>query len=65
MPHVRCHYGQIGHVKRFYPLLNGSRLVGQPFSQPRALVQGFGRSAVRPMVTPIFKARSSFGAQGP
>ena len=43
MPYVCFHCGQIGHVKRFCPLLNGSGLVGQSSSQLGMPIQDFGR----------------------
>ena len=43
----RC--GQTDHVKKYCLLLNNIGSVGQSSVQPSTLVQGFGRSAVRPV----------------
>ena len=63
MPRVCFHCGQTSHVKMLCPLLSGSGLVGQSFSQPRVLVQGFDRSIVRQIVASRSEAGNSFGTQ--
>ena len=59
-PQVCFQCGQTRHVKRFYPMINGTDSVGQSYAQPRAPIQGFGRSAVRPSVF----SRSEAGSSG-
>ena len=50
--------GQIGHVKRFCPMMSGIDSVGQSLAQPKALVQGFGKSTVRPIVSSRSEGRT-------
>ena len=45
-------------------MLSSIRSVGQSFEQPRASIQGFGRSVVRPSRSSRSVASSSFGTQG-
>ena len=55
--------GKTGLVKRFCPMLSSIGSVGRSSSQPKTFVQEFGRSVVRPLITPIFEVESSSGAQ--
>ena len=55
--------GQIDNVKRFYMMMSGTDSIGQYSTQPRAPIQGFGRSTVRPIVSSQSKGSSSFGTQ--
>ena len=50
----RC--GQSRHIKKNCPMLKSASSVGQPFEQPRALIHGYGRSAIRPLGSVRFVA---------
>ena len=45
-------------------MLSNTGLVGQCLGQPRAPIQGFGRSSVQSTSISNFEVKSSFGAYG-
>ena len=63
-PQLCFQCGKIGHVKRFCLMLSSTGLVEQSLKQPRASVQGFGRSTMRSSSSLRPVTGSSSGIQG-
>ena len=65
MPQGVCFQcGQTGQVKKYCLLLNNTRSVSQSLMQPSILIQGFGRSVVRPLRSSRSMTNNSSGIQG-
>ena len=62
-PQLCFQCGQAGHVKRFCPMVSGTGVGGQSFAQPKASVQDFGGTTVRPLVSSRSEV-GNFGTQG-
>ena len=62
-PQLCFQCGQAGHVKKFCPIVSGIGSGGQSFAQPKAPVQDFGGTIVRPLVSSQSAVASS-GTQG-